>query len=83
MHHEELRDAVVAIRHFLDGTGDKWEWDDFISVPAKNQEVARLQGFCQQLPELYPPVNKTDYRSATGLVRLREILAEVEGSVEP
>ena len=46
---EELRDAVETIRHFLDGTDDKWEWDDFISVPTKSQDVMQLQGFCREL----------------------------------
>ncbi len=75
---DEMRDAVTAIRHFLDGTGDEWEWDDFISVPAKNQDVAKLQGFCRELPTTYPPTKKTEYCSAGGLERLRQILSDLE-----
>lgn len=25
--------AIKSIRDFLEGTGEKWDWDDFISKP--------------------------------------------------
>ena len=70
----ELLDAVETIQKFLDGQDEKLDWDDFISVPAKSLEVAELQGFCRELPTLYPPINKAEYCSIEGLDQLRKLL---------
>lgn len=74
MQSKELSDAINTIQHFLDGEDGKWDWDDFISVPAQTSAVAQLQGFCRELPTLYPPVNTTEYCNSEGLTQLREIL---------
>lgn len=77
---EELRDALITIRRFLDGTDEVWDWDDFLSVPAQTTKVAQLQGFCRQLPTAYPPEQKTDYCNALGLQKLREVVIETENT---
>lgn len=51
----ELQDAIETIEEFLDGTGNMWGWDDFLSVPPRDPAVATIQGFCRQLRADYPP----------------------------
>lgn len=59
---QQVADAVVTIRKFLDGTGNMWKWNDFLSVPTRDPGVTILQGFCRQLRADYPPLNKQDGR---------------------
>lgn len=73
---QELDEAIVTIREFLDGTGNMWAWDDFLSVPPRDPRVIALQGFCRQLRADYPPLNKGDYCSDAGKDRLRTFVAD-------
>lgn len=78
-----MQEAITAIRNFLDGQGDPWAWDDFLSVPVSDPEVRRLQGFCRQLPHDYPPEQGTDYCSRAGMERLRTLLDELTSDATP
>lgn len=73
----EMRDAIVTIEEFLDGTGNMWGWDDFLSVPPRDPMVTTIQGFCRQLRTDYPPTDRHEYCSAEGKARLRLYLEEV------
>lgn len=74
----EMREALITIRNFLKDGGGSWEWKDFLSVPASDPAVLRLQEFCIDLPFQYPPEEKGEYCSQDGLERLREILQRQE-----
>jgi hypothetical protein len=74
---EEMQSALVTIREFLDGKGDPWAWDDFLSVPTNDPAVSSLQGICRQLPSQYPPERKIDYCSNAGMLYLRHVLEEM------
>lgn len=73
----ELRDAIETIEEFLDGTGNMWGWDDFLSVPPRDPAVATIQGFCRQLRADYPPADRREYCSAEGKARLRVYIDEI------
>jgi hypothetical protein len=63
-------DEVAAyLRNFIDGKGDDWDWDDFISVPIADQtlEAIRQRAAAVELP-------LTD----RGMATLRELLGETE-----
>lgn len=75
---DERQFALESIRGFIDSTADDWAWDDFISPPMKDPEVARIQGLCLQLPDEYPPRHKKEYCNPEGIERLKELLAELE-----
>jgi hypothetical protein len=73
---KEMDDAFVTIHDFLDGTGNMWAWDDFLSVPPRDPKVMAIQGFCRQLRSDYPPLNAHDYCSDAGKNRLRTFVAK-------
>jgi hypothetical protein len=75
----EMREAIVTIEEFLDGTDDVWAWDDFLSVPPRDPLVTTIQGFCRQLRSDYPPTDRREYCSAEGKARLRSYIEEVRG----
>lgn len=68
---QEMREAMVTIEEFLNGTGDMWAWDDFLSVPPRDPIVRSVQGFRRQLPGDYPLTDRREYCSEEGKARLR------------
>lgn len=79
----EMRDAILTIEEFLDGTGNMRAWDDFLSVPPRDPILASIQGFCRQLRTDYPPTSRLQYCSEDGKARLRLYLAEVQRQCAP
>jgi hypothetical protein len=75
--------AIKSIRDFLEGTGGKWDWDDFISIPLGFPDLEELQSFCNQLSESHPPTARGWFCSEEGLRRLRGRLADLEGNASP
>lgn len=75
MKREEL---AKLIRSFIDGSIDKWGWDDFISIPQKDDEMESIRQECAALPELYPPFKPGHYCGPEGLVRLEAIATALE-----
>jgi hypothetical protein len=81
MEYAEVRKyAIDSIRNFLDGTGGKWDWDDFISIPLGYPGLEELQRFCNELSETRPPATKGWYCSEEGLRMLRALLKELENN---
>jgi hypothetical protein len=76
---KEMQEAIATIEEFLNGTGNMWEWDDFLSVPPRDPLVTTLQGFCRQLRSDFPPANVREYCSEEGKQRLRSYLATFAG----
>lgn len=74
----EMREAIDTIEEFLNGTGNMWAWDDFLSVPPRDPMVTTIQGFCRQLRTDYPPTDRREYCNEDGKLRLRLYLAEVQ-----
>jgi hypothetical protein len=78
--YEELRAYVVkSIRDFLDGTGGKWDWDDFISIPTCYPDLEAVQEFCVNIAREHPP-EKGGWCSAEGIGELRRKIDELERS---
>jgi hypothetical protein len=72
--------AIESIRNFLDGTGGKWDWDDFISLPLRYPDLEEVQRFCNGLSETHPPVTRGWYCSEEGLLELRALLDDLESN---
>lgn len=77
--YEEQRAYVVkSIRDFLDGTGGKWDWDDFISIPTGYPELEAVQKFCLTISDEYPPTKGGGWCNAEGIRELKRKLDELE-----
>lgn len=77
---EARKYAIETIRNFLDGTGGKWDWDDFISIPLGYPGLESLQQFCNELSETHPPNIKGWYCGEGGFRVLRALLEELENN---
>jgi hypothetical protein len=76
-------EAAAYIRHFLDGTGGKWDWDDFISAKLDDPWLDRIRRTCAELPDCYPPTRQDHYCSDEGLRVLRDLLMELSTPDSP
>lgn len=66
-------EVTCIIEQFLDGTGGKWDWDNFCSTEIADDELDRIRNLCAGASETYPPTEKGHYCSAEGLGHLRNI----------
>jgi hypothetical protein len=82
----ERSKAEVAsiIRAFLDDKGDEWAWDDFISIPIKDQFLDRIRIRCASVSDDYPPprgekgyCREKGYCSSAGTAALEAMFKEV------
>jgi hypothetical protein len=72
--------AIKSICDFLGGTGGKWDWDDFISMPLGFPDLEDLQRFCIALSAIHPPTLRGWYCSEEGLRSLRVRLEDLKGN---
>jgi|KBSMisStaDraftv2_1062788.scaffolds.fasta_scaffold1829310_1 hypothetical protein len=68
--------AIVSIRDFLEGTGGKWDWDDFTSIPTGFPDIEALQNFCAFLSVTHP--HPVDYCNEEGFKLMRQKLEDLE-----
>ena len=65
-------DALI-IERFLDGTGGRWDWDNFCSIEIIDPELDHVRILCAGASEMHPPTEKGHYCSGQGLDYLRGI----------
>ena len=70
-------EVARIVEEFLDGTGGKWDWDDFCSIKIDGQELDHIRVLCSNASVAYPPTEKGHYCSAQGRDYLREITREL------
>lgn len=70
----EVADIIEA---FVEGTGKKWDWDDFCSLRIENQNLDAIRVKCINLAFTHPPFPEDGYCNAEGIQILREIAKEL------
>ncbi len=65
------------IQGFLLGTGDRWSWDDFISIPIENKRLDEIRLQCLHLSKEYPPQDSEKYCNEEGVDKLRSFIEEL------
>jgi hypothetical protein len=68
--------AITSIRDFLEGTGGKWDWDAFTSIPLGFSDLEAVQNFCAYLSITHPYPGA--YCSEEGFNLMRQKLEELE-----
>lgn len=72
------KEVREVIKKFLNGTGGKWDWDDFLSDQFDDPVLERVRLLAVELPDRFPPDNRRHYASQEGLQILREIADQLE-----
>jgi len=73
-------EVIREISRFLDGLGGAYDWDDFLTIPIKDQRLDAIRIECGDLRDKYPPGSCRQYCSDEGLERLREILKGLQSN---
>ena len=62
-----MNEHSKIIIEFVEGDTDVWEWDDFISTPAKDKSIQLLKRFCSDIQVLCPSFDDSSYCSPVGV----------------
>jgi hypothetical protein len=79
MPNQKLSRVEVAriLQDFLEGTGNKWAWDDFTSFPLEDIELERIRAKCATLDSEFPPVERGHFCGEEGLSAIRRYIKEL------
>lgn len=70
-------EAAESIEAFLEGRGDKWDWDDFTSIKKTDAYLESVRLQCLSAHDDYPPKKRGHYCSPEGMIFLRALAGEV------
>jgi hypothetical protein len=70
-------EVAAIIRRFLDGTGGKWEWDDFTSISILDPVLDGVRRTCAELPDRYPPVRAGHHCGDEGFQILHALVRDL------
>jgi hypothetical protein len=75
-------EVILEIEKFLNGTGDAYDWDDFLTFPIYDQQLDEIRIECAELRDKYPPGGCRQYCGDEGLKRLKEIVEQLRTTRE-
>ena len=70
-------EVANTIEGFVNGTGKQWDWDGFTSIRLDDPELEAIRKKVVDLPVEFPADNPTDYCSAAGMEKMREMVVEL------
>jgi hypothetical protein len=74
-------EVAQILEDFLEGTGGRWAWDDFISVgEVADERSKQIQRHVNLLSEQFPPEKPGEYCNEKGREVIRRYIAELRGS---
>ena len=68
-------EVAKTIENFVNGTGGKWDWDEFVAIRLQDAELDEVRKKCVSVREEFPPSDPHQYCSEAGMKVLRDILA--------
>jgi hypothetical protein len=73
-------EVIREITNFLNEIGGAYDWDDFLTIPIRDQRLNAIRIECLDLRDKYPPGSCRQYCSDAGLERLKQILADLQAN---
>jgi hypothetical protein len=73
-----LDDAAKLIRSFADGSCGQYDWDEFLSYPAKDPIILQLQEECERVSIDFPPRHKHEWCNPDGREQLLRIAERIK-----
>jgi hypothetical protein len=71
---KDFLEVADIIQHFLDGTGDQWAWDNFISGRRfKDRDLEEVRRQCDSMSAWHPATKPGYYCNDDGLFLLKSI----------
>jgi hypothetical protein len=75
-------EIAALIEGFANGTGDRWDWDYFISTDFESERVTWAKMECLRIEEEFPRTGRVGWCNEQGLDRLRAIAFELRASTK-
>jgi hypothetical protein len=69
--------VAKTIEDFVNGTGGKWDWDDFTAMRLDDPELDAVRHKCFTVRDQFPPTNPQQYCSEAGMQVLRDLAASL------
>ena len=66
-------EVAKTIEDFVNGTGGKWDWDDFTAMRLDNAELDTVRHKCFSVRDEFPSTNPQQYCSDAGMQVLRDL----------
>jgi hypothetical protein len=70
-------EVANTIEGFVNGTGNQWAWDGFISIRLDDPELEAIREKIVALPVEFAPSNPTDYCNAAGIEKMRQLVQDL------
>lgn len=70
-------EIATLIERFVDDTGERWDWDYFISTHFENEKINWAQNECFKVQQEFPRTGRVGWCGKEGLDRLRAIASEL------
>ena len=71
-------DVAQVLEDFIEGTGGRWDWDDFLSVAElSNHRLEQIRHHCNRLSDEFPPAKRGYYCNEQGIEVMRRYVAEL------
>jgi len=67
-------EVANTIEGFVNGTGDQWAWDDFISIRLSDPELEKIRKRCVSIRDEFPASDPRVYCRDAGFTIMREIV---------
>jgi hypothetical protein len=68
------QEVADIIESFVQGSGRKWDWDDFCSHEIESRELDAIRLKCCELSSSHPPISKAQYCNEEGIEILRDMV---------
>ena len=70
-------DVANTIEGFINGIGDQWTWDGFISIRLSDPELEAIRQRCVSIRDEFPPSDPRAYCSDAGFAKMRQIVQDL------
>jgi hypothetical protein len=67
----------ATLERFVAGSSSGYEWDDFISLPIRDQRLEAIRQRCAALDQEFPPEQRGQYCGAGGIEVIRRFIQEL------
>ena len=64
---------------FVEGTGGRWDWEDFISNPIQDDRLEEIRDRCTHLDDEFPPDPNHKFTGAGGVEVIKQFIDELKG----
>jgi hypothetical protein len=70
-------EVANTIEGFVNGSGNQWDWDGFISIRLDDPELEAIRKQIVSLPIEFPPSEPREYCNEAGKEKMRQMVKDL------